>query len=328
VTEPQASRHLSSQFVAEYLRAGNRAVVVIAGEPVAHLIIDPPLQRVGLEVEWDGSQLPDLSEYAHLDSVVAYHDGRNWSQLWILDPRIVLDGYPMLCALADKVQIEGLSMGSGIPGMLASYKRILEGSERLLPQEEIGLMGELILLVHLIHAIGERSAVDGWLGGDRSEHDFSVASVDVEVKTTIAEVRRHWIGSHTQLTPTPGRQLVLVSIQLTTGIDDAISLGEQIERVRRDIGDAATVVDVDARLTRLGWRDAHAPQYRRRFRLRSRPLAFAVDEHFPAITARGLSAAGLPVERFSRVSYDLDVSGLPSMPSVPPFLGGFVGSSP
>lgn len=326
MSDTQTSRHLSSEFLHDYLRAGNRAVVVIAGQPASHLIIDAPRQRIGVEVEWDGSELPDLADYVHLETSVAFHDGRNWAQLWILDPRVLVDGYPMLCVLVDKVQQGGISMASAIPDVIASYKRLLEGLDRLGPQEEVGLMGELIVLDHLIAKLGERPATDSWLGGDSEEHDFAVASMDVEVKTTTAETRRHWIGSHTQLTPSPGRALVLVSIQLTAGIDQARTLAEQVERVRQAVSDV-TRTEIDARLARVGWRETHAPQYRRRFRLRSRPLAFAVDTGFPAITAARLALAGLPVERLSRVSYELDVSGLPSLGSLPAFLVDFAEAS-
>jgi hypothetical protein len=327
MSEAHTSRHLSSEFLHDYLRAGNRAVVVIAGQPTSHLIIDAPRQRIGVEVEWDGSELPDLADYVHLETSIAFHDGSNWAQLWIVDPRVLVDGYSMLCLLVDKVQEGGISMASAIPDVLASFKRLLEGLDRLGPQEEVGLMGELIVLDHLIGKLGERSATDSWLGGDNEEHDFAIASVDVEVKTTTAETRRHWIASHTQLTPSPDRTLVLVSIQLTAGIEQARTLTEQVEHVRHAVSDM-TRVEIDDRLAGLGWREAHGPQYRRRFRLRSRPLAFDVDAGFPAITAARLASAGLPVERLSRVSYEVDVSGLPSLRSLPAFLVDFAAASP
>lgn len=326
MTEPTAVRHLSSEYLKDYLDAGSRAVVVIAGQPVTHLLIDPPHQRIGLEVEWDGSDLPDLADYVHLATCVAFHDGQDWSQIWIEDARVLVDGYPMLCALADKIQEDGVPMAAAIPEVLASYRRILERPDRLSAQEEVGLMGELIVLDHLIRTLGEGPAVDGWLGADAEEHDFVVDEIDIEVKTTTGESRRHWIGSSTQLIPGPGRRLVLLSIQVTTGTEQDRTLGSQVASIREALGNGARAV-FDAKLLKLGWLEIYAPQYRRHFRLRSVPLALAVDEGFPAITVGRLAAAGLPVERFLRVSYELDISGLPSPHPLPAFLVGLAAAS-
>jgi hypothetical protein len=317
---------LSSEFVADYLKAGSRAVVLVAGSPATHVIIDPPQHRVGLEVEWDGLELPDLAVYEHLRAEVAFHDDVNWSVLWLNDPRTLVDAYPMLCALADKVQIDKRPISSAIPEILASYERILEGAERLSAQEEIGLIGELLLLAHLVSVLGDRSALECWLGPDKSEHDFSVDTFDLEVKTTSAEVRRHWVSSHTQLVASQGRALMLVSIQLTIGVEGARTLGEAIRDLRGKLAPDA-LGDFDKRLDERGWRDAHEKHYRRRWRLRSSPAAFVVDEVFPAITTTRLLRAGLPVERYARLSYELDLSGLAVAQLLPRPLAGFLGTT-
>lgn len=290
---------------------------------MTHLIIDPLQHRVGLEVEWDGIELPDLAVYEHLRGEVSYHDGMNWSVLWLDDPRTLVDAYPMLCALADKVQIDKKPFGSAIPETLASYERILEGAQRLAPQEQVGLAGELLLLAHLVSVLGGRSALECWLGNEKSEHDFSIGPVDVEVKATTAETRRHWISSHTQLVPTEGRALMLVSIQLTAGVEGAWTLSEVIGAIRSKLeSDAGN--DFDSRLEDRGWRNAHANDYKRRWRLRTSPAAFVVDGQFPAITPVRLLSAGLPVERFARLSYELDLSGLAVAETLPEQLAGFV----
>ena len=70
------------------------------------------------------------------------------------------------------------------------------------------------------------------------------------------------------------------------------------------------------RLMGAGWDPAHSHLYTRQFTLRNEVLTFRVTREFPAITAHHLQTAGLPIERFSHVSYILSTSGL--VPDSPP----------
>ena len=166
-------------------------------------------------------------------------------------------------------------------------------------------------------------AVAAWRGPNGDEHDFDLGSEDLEVKSTTSEKRVHWISSLSQLNPTPGRRLWLLSIQLTTGLGEAMTIAELIGKLRSRL--AGTDQDVfEQKLYAAGWRDRYGPKTRRRFRLRSTPLLLPVKADFPALTQDRVAATGMPLSRLREIAYSIDVAGL-AEESCPPAAGQPVG---
>lgn len=317
MTAPRPSdRHLRPEGMAEYLAAGVPALVPIAGDPSVFLVVDPPLQRVAVRVPWSAGELPDLRAYRHLTAETTVRDGARWAEFAATGDDVLLGAYPVLCAVADRVQQQGMPFALAVRDVLGTYHELLRGLGRLTDQEEVGLFGELFVLDHLIGELQEEDAISAWRGAASEEHDFGFGDDDVEVKTTIAEARRHWVGTVTQLSPTQQRPLWLLSVQLTTAGLGGLTLPELIAGVRHKIVDGGVRHQFEERLADVRWSDSQAALYGRRFRLRTDPAAFLVGASFPAITVSNLSAAGLPVERFAAVSYVIDLSGMD--PDVPP----------
>ena len=310
-------RHLNWPNLLEYLETGAPAIVRIAGTPNVDLVIEPADERVAVRGPWSAaSNVPDLAQYRHLDTQVGTDAAGDWVEFGVFGRGVLREAYPMLVAVADHVQLHGDAMGTAIGRVLASYRELLGALGRLSEHQELGLYGELLVLDHLISSIGEHRAVDSWRGPTREEHDFGLDDVDLEVKTTLSEDRSHRISSLTQLEPSPGRDLWLMSVQLTTRGVGGSTLPELIARVINRLSSPAVQTRFAERLAGVGWDASHSHLHNRRFVQRSRVCAFNVTQEFPAITARRLGSAGFPIERFSDVSYILHTAGLP--PDSPP----------
>ncbi len=317
MTSPLPSdRHLRPEGLAEYLESGVPALVPIAGDPSVFLVIDPSLQRLAIRVPWSAGELPDLGSYRHFTAETTVRDGARWGEFAVTGDDVLLDAYPVLCAVADRVQQQGMPFAVAVPDVLGTYHELLRGLGRLTDQEEVGLFGELFLLDRLIGQVSEADAVKAWRGAASEEHDFGFVDDDVEVKTTTAESRRHWVGTVTQLSPTQERPLWVLSVQLTTAGLGGLTLPELIAGIRHKLVDGAVRHQFEARLADVRWSDEQSALYGRRFRLRSDPAAYGVGPSFPAITTSTLAAVGLPVERIASVSYLIDLSGL--APDTPP----------
>jgi hypothetical protein len=310
-------QHLSWPNLLEYLTAGAPAIVRIAGTPNVDLVIEPTDQRIAIRGPWPGTgDVPDLGAYRHLDTRVGTDASGDWVEFAVSGRGILQEAYPVLTAVADRVQLHGDGMGAAIAGVLDSYRRLLSSLGRLSEQQELGLYGELLVLNHLVRSVGEGKAVASWRGPMREEHDFGLDSFDIEVKTTLSEDRSHRISSLTQLEPSPERDLWLVSIQVTTYGVGGTTLPKSIETTTDAIRNLTDRSFLAERLADAGWDPAHGHLYTRRFTLRSEILTFRITSEFPAITAPHLQSAGLPIERFSHVSYILSTSGL--VPDPPP----------
>ena len=313
MTGTVGDRHLSWPNLLKYLNAGAPAIVRITGTPNCDLVIEPVEQRIALRGPWPtAADIPDLTGYRRLDTRSGTGASGDWVEFAATGRDILREAYPVLVAVADRVQMHGEGMGRAIQQVLSSYRELLSSLGRLSEHQELGLYGELVVLRHLIRSAGKQTAVDSWKGPTREEHDFGLDSYDIEVKTTLSEDRSHRISSLTQLQPSPDRYLWLVSVQLTASGIGGTTLPQLIESIKDRLSGPALRSRFAERLASVGWDPTHSHLYTRRFASRSDVLTFRVTDNFPAITARRLQSIGLPIERFTKVSYILHTAGLPA----------------
>ena len=317
------ARHLDLDRLQDYLDADVRAIVPIIGSPTAFLVVDPEQDRLSVRVEvaQDVTVTPSLYRRISTRNVTA--EGRRWAECSVGGFDVALEAYPVLCAVVDRMQNEALGFDEAVSDAVASFRTVLQRIGQLSEREEIGLVGELLVLSHLIGIVGD-DALSGWRGFAAEEHDFDLGPEDLEVKTTTSERRRHWISSLTQLQPTPNRRLWLLSIQLTgaAGGTDDFGLPTLIESLHRSLTRPADQAILESRLGLLGSSEALNSLYTRRFRLRTRPAVFEVSAAFPAITPTTLESAGLRVASFPRVTYQVDLTGLPLAAQPPVAISG------
>lgn len=320
----QDSRYLTNTALDELMASGPKAAFRIPGVPEVQLVfLSGAGGGVVLRVAWDGAAVPDLSEYEHLSASVVRAGEQAWAEMLIDDPDVFRRALPVVWRIADRIQLEQVSFTEAVVVTLADFRELLEGASVLSSDREVGLFGELTVVDCLVSALGGAQAVTAWRGPNGDEHDFDLGSGDLEVKSTLSEKRVHWIGSLSQLEPTPGRTLWLLSMQLTNGLSEALTIADLVAKLRsRLVG--ADLGAFEKKLYCTGWRDKYRITARRRFRMRSTPLLLPVDEAFPALTQRRMVAAGMPLSRLREIAYSIDVAGLNEEPSPPSALSQLV----
>ena len=171
----------------------------------------------------------------------------------------------------------------------------------LSPNEEIGLLGEVVVLRTFVEAgMPPAAAVGAWEGPLGGLHDFRVGAGAVEVKTSVGPgpFVAH-IGSLDQLDE--GRRPLFVgAVALGVG-DDGLRLPEWVDAVRAKFSDPSVCDALDLRLLHAGYVAGVSERYTRRFALRVVRMLH-VDGTFPRLT-RGRVPTGV-----IGAQYDVDLA--------------------
>jgi len=306
---------LTPDSLDEYFSSGVPTTHPLSDRPRCELYIDPTLNKYELMTPAVGPE-PDLTGMQRVSvDTVDTDDGPMF--VLSLDARDIRhEGYGLIVAIVQAMR-SGVGFGIATDAALVHLRTILQSKRGLSTEQQIGLIGELLVVRRLLHARGEEETLDWWLGPDAEQHDLALPGVDVEVKTTTAEKREHVIHGVGQLEPNPGRALWLLSIQVTrAGGARGVSLVGLVSDVM-----AALTTRRDRfveHLAGIGWRAEDSDLYRDRYLLRSMPQAYLVDDGFPALTQVRLSTVVPHPELVGAVNYRVDVSGLdPSDPGAP-----------
>lgn len=295
------------------------------GNPSSRIQISPTDRVMALVVQATSNvDGPDVHSLANLDYYLEDHGGTMWHTLNVTYDNNLAEIYPVLCAIVDRVQLRGDSFADAVHAVLRGLGEILAGRSGLSTEEQVGLFGELAALLSLAHYTNARNALQAWRGPDREEHDFGLPLCDLEIKTTLAEKRTHWINSLTQLTASPGRPLFVVSIQLTApGAEVTASLLDLVDATRAFPGMPG--VQLNQMLEAAGYYDGHADLYGTHWRFRTLAAFFHVDEGFPALTTARLFSSVPASQRVEDVHYRISLEGLPVHQSLFPIdITGFM----
>ncbi|MGC4761397.1 PD-(D/E)XK motif protein [Micromonospora sp. DT46] len=293
----------------------------IDGEPQLVLTIDPDVPALALRAPRRLHEVPLKTNLEYVRVISGQCASGPFLQVRVTDSRLFLDAYPVLCSIADRVQLQGLTFTAAVSDTLRSLGKLLARDEALPREHEIGLIGELLTLLGLSNRVGAELAVAAWRGPHGEEHDFGVSGFDVEVKTASTETRVHWIRSLTQLQPNADRPLWLVSHQLTEASpDDGWRLGDLVAAARRAASGANVRDELDCLLAASGWADPFAEICRTRWRRRFPSAAYLVAGDFPALTLAALQTSNVNLSSISDVRYRIDLTGRMVGPSVPALL--------
>ena len=317
-SEEYVSGHLSPESIEEYFLAGVPTAFVLCKTPMVRLEIEPERELMRLVCPAFGGD-PDVLAYERLSFERTHIVGEagKWFRLEIDATRMHYEAYVLIESVVEHLGA-GATFRHALSESLSSLKDLLASRERMTEEREAGVIGELLVLRHAIARLGEVNAMAAWLGPLSEEHDFRFQGFDAEVKTTRSEKRVHRIGSDTQLEPTEGRTLYLISIQITNAgtAAEGFSLAELIGHIRGNLDQ--TTGAFDEHLRNVGWREQDSDLYTVRFQERTAPRAFVVDHFFPAITATRLQGVIPQRPLVSDVSYKIDVSYLSSqLPPTP-----------
>jgi hypothetical protein len=277
----------------------------VISTPRCEITIDPIHEEIALTVPAEGSE-PDVSKFSRISFAVLGDGSESEFEIRVDATDAHFEAYNILTAIVDEL-FAGSSFARATTEALGSYKALLRGKSGLSSEQQLGLYGELLVMRYLIASIGETSAIQAWLGPASEQHDFVFGAFDAECKTTTSEKRIHTIGSASQLERNPGRDLWLISVQLTrAGLDSGESLNELVTSVAGSLHMEAE--NFWGYLRGLGWRREDGALYSQRLMLRSGIQTYLVTEDFPAITTTALQSVIPHFETVSDVSYRVDVS--------------------
>lgn len=322
-TSPGDARHLTFATLDELWSTGAPMALPIKGEPECRLQFDPKNGLITLVTPYDTPE-PNVAKLKNVGFTAVLADDDELAEITVRAEDGVREAYGLLATIADELQIEKLPLAAAVAAGVARHRNVFAARGAMTAEKEVGLLGELLFLEFLIHQIGGGPATSAWQGPMSEEHDFTLDSVHIEVKTTSSERRRHVIHGLNQLVPLRNVPLSVLSIQLTrTAPDGGRTLPQVVGQVRKIAGGHQVAVDV--MLSNFGWQDSDADLYSTFWALRSQPRAYAVLGDFPAMTP---DLVGPVVPNFalvSEVSYRVDLTDL-RHDSLPDPIGGFVES--
>lgn len=185
-----------------------------------------------------------------------------------------------------------------------------DGGLVLAPESEVGLFGELEMLESILDAgVPARTAIEAWQGPLAGIHDFVFGTGAIEVKSTVSAGEfPATVGSIEQLDDSLITPLFLGAFRLAVG-PGGRTLASRVFEIRGRLqSDSAARVEFDNRLVRVGFFDAWAQSYTRRFeKVDSRLLV--VSAAFPRLIRANVGVA------IRQVRYELDLD-LVSVPSI------------
>jgi len=313
VTSQHPGRHLTTAGLLQHWENGAPVAIPLGGAPRLDLRIDPPRDRLTLRAPIDASVEPPPNFLAHVTAEIKIDgDGRHL-EISTTDERLVVDGYGMLMAVADRIQLDGMDPVVALDHTLATWQSILAMRTRMSLQTEVGLFGELLV----VRALSTTTRAAAWRGGLSEEHDFGFVDTDVEAKTTTGERRCHWVHGLNQLVPTGDSPLWLLSIQLTRAGE---AVGSRLPDLIDELRLTASGHDrerIDENLAAAGWHEHQRDLFTDRWRLRTAPAAFHVTGDFPRLTPERLAAARIDLAPLRQVTYEIDLTGRARSPDPP-----------
>lgn len=194
---------------------------------------------------------------------------------------------------------------------LDDFDSLLSCLAELTKDAVIGLYGELWVLLAILAE--DAANFSCWVGFDRQLHDFRLGELELEVKTTTANMRRHVIHGLNQLTPSPGHRLSLVSLRLgVAGMSDGESLNMLVARVREAIAsDTGHTDQFNRALAAIGYGPDQV-ECEVRYVLVAPALSVAIGTEYPELSHAWLAQVlgDSPATRVRNVELTLDLEGL------------------
>ena len=166
-----------------------------------------------------------MNALAHVAIDTLVEGGVRYVEISTTDARLVIDGYAMLMAVADRVQLDGIDPLEALKQTLATWQSILATRVRMSLQAEVGLFGEVLLLGALLET--GAAGASAWRGGLSEEHDFGF--IDAVELNAIGNCHQHGVAVDDQ----PG----------VSGRDLDVADSAFDKRVDRNVGES-----VDGRL--------------------------------------------------------------------------------
>jgi hypothetical protein len=303
------SEHIQSQFP---------VLVPMGGTRGAAIGCDPSSHRLFLRLPSDVGDVLPASPYADLHIEARRDDGKPVIEIFTTSSHLFKEFHSFAELLTEEYEHSELSAATAFAAVVERWRELALRRDLLSPEEQLGLAGELAVLNALVRHHGP-AAVSGWTGrmtaATPERHDFRVAAIDLEVKSTRSARRQHLIHGLRQLEPSAGHRLFLLSIRFeAAGFENGVTLGMRIADIRALLSsNVAAAKEFDEKLLTARYRDEDDMQYRDKTILADSPTLIPVDEKCPrlvASTIHGALGADLAARIAQDLTYRIDVEGL------------------
>ncbi|WP_328970284.1 PD-(D/E)XK motif protein [Streptomyces sp. NBC_00239] len=316
MTEPVALPELAWSTVEHYLGRKQAVSYRLSSASARRLVsyeVGDGGQSISLFVELDRHGWPPRSDLPAVVIDPVSRNGLRMARISTSQVALMRDFHDLLMAVAERVLLGDRTLDEAFGETVRAWTELLNRSRGLSLERRLGLHGELAILRALARRHGWPEAVESWRGPRAEEHDFGLRDVDLEVKTTSSEERRHTVHGLGQLRATAGRPLWLASVQLTRGGLGGRSLKESVTAVRDKVAaDRIAAARLEIALAASGWSDSgHDDE---RWTPRTEPLVVPAEE-LPRLTDAMIPE---PIrDHISLVSYRIHVSHLAQGPGSP-----------
>lgn len=306
-------RFLSWENLQERMDLSAPFIQPVPGEHSAHFFYEPSRQELGVRILVDSPELP-IVQPVSVRIGIQDIERRLFLEITSSDDLLLREFYDFCCEVVDEVQNNGTSPSRAVDAEWGAWVRLLDREAILSREKQIGLIGELWFFQFLTKTYGFDFSLDSWHRDNSSEHDFCCTNFDVEVKSTTSEQRIHLISSMHQLEASSGRDLFLLSIQLTPSARSAagsMSLSSVVNSLLQSDLSTEQKKAFKQRLEFAGWKEEHSRHYTQTYLLRTNPAVIRVDDLCPRITYQDLlKIENFQIDRIKSVTYRIDVSGL------------------
>jgi hypothetical protein len=218
----------------------------------------------------------------------------------------------MMVFISDSVQLKNIVPLIAIHEAVEMHRQLISNIDLLGDEKVIGIWGELWVLNRLLKKYGSK-AVYYWKGPEKIVHDFRLSKIELEVKTTRNEERKHIISRLSQLDKSPGYSLYLCSIQVAVSHADGFSLPECIEEITNKLKKHKDEYEYFKKeLNKEGYQVSQAEFYKTKYYLRTKPEIIEILEITPKINRKLISDVfnNGGDSRIDDVHYRLNVTGL------------------
>ena len=174
---------------------------------------------------------------------------------------------------------------------LSTWKSFMKGFKKdgLTVEQQRGLFGELHVFGELLFPRFGNKIVDAWVGPEDASQDFQLNGTAVEVKTTVQKKPQNIsISNERQLDKGALDALFLTNISVEENAATGITLKEKVQEIKNLLGDSVpSQVRLTERLNLMGYNDAQADNYEKKYDVRSMSI-YTVGDEFPKIVADDL----------------------------------------
>lgn len=307
---------LSWELMKEHISSANPSVLPMGGSREVLIGFAPDTSRLFLRLPLEADAKVPPSPYVELKVEPRVDGGKRVLEVYTQTAHLFQEFHRFAGLMTEEFEHAKQTAVNAFLVVVKRWRELTTKRDILTEEEQLGLMGELVVLEALIRRNGV-TAIESWTGrAEKPErHDFRIENIDIEVKATRSSQRNHIIHGLRQLEPSGGHRLFVVSLRFeAAGMNNGRSLAEYIQVVRNGVASSRDKSDqFEEKLLAARYRNDDAAHYQERLILADEPIAIAVDDNIPRLDTSVIQNAigpSLASRIDNDVTYRINVEGL------------------